>query len=355
MLGGMLTKQLFQVFIVVWGLIVSNIANAIDDAISNTDPTSSAYVNAQHLALIVNKNDQGSINVAQYYQEKHHIADENIIFVDLPLNTKKLTFKEFDLLKADINRQLLASHHAVLFVWTAPYAVECFSITSAFTLGVDEALCKNGCGASQQSPFFNKPLLLASKQSSYPISMLLPTDDFDIATKVIDNGILSQQGAFKSTAYFIKTQDTARNSRAQYFPKDVQSALGKGLSVITKEADSLMDVHDIMIYQIGSAWVNHLPTINFLPGALADHLTSFGGDLYGNAQMNVLSWLKHGATASYGTVSEPCNYWQKFPHSTILLQAYVNGATAIEAYWQSVAWPSQGLLVGDPLAAPYAQ
>lgn len=354
MLGHTLTKRLIHIFIVIAGLITSNFVNAIDHELTRNIIKSTAYVNAQHLALVVNKHDQSSMNVAQYYQQKHQIPDENIIFVNLTPYTKKLTFDAFEQLKSTINRQLLSKHRAVLFVWTAPYAVECYSITSAFTLGVDENLCKNSCSTSQASPFFNQPTQLASKQSSFPMSMLLPTDDFDIATKVIDNGVLSHAGVFKSSAYFIKTQDTDRNSRVQYFPQDGQSAQGKGLSVVTKEADSLFDVHDVMIYQIGATWVKDLATINFLPGALADHLTSFGGDLYGSSQMNVLHWLKHGATASYGTVSEPCNYWQKFPHSTILLQAYVNGATAIEAYWQSVAWPSQGLFVGDPLAAPYA-
>jgi hypothetical protein len=33
----------------------------------------------------------------------------------------------------------------------------------------------------------------------------------------------------------------------------------------------------------------------------------------------------------------------------------VSGATAIEAYWKSVAWPAQGLFVGEPLAAPYGR
>jgi hypothetical protein len=29
------------------------------------------------------------------------------------------------------------------------------------------------------------------------------------------------------------------------------------------------------------------------------------------------------------------------------------GETLIESYWKSVAWPAQGLLIGEPLAAPY--
>ncbi|MNT97055.1 hypothetical protein D3C72_2392840 [compost metagenome] len=70
--------------------------------------------------------------------------------------------------------------------------------------------------------------------------------------------------------------------------------------------------------------------------------------------MSSQRWLEAGATASYGTVSEPCNYWQKFPNPTVLLRRYLSGMTALEAYWGSVAWPAQGLFIGDPLAAPYA-
>nr|WP_234406303.1 hypothetical protein [Methylobacillus glycogenes] len=47
--------------------------------------------------------------------------------------------------------------------------------------------------------------------------------------------------------------------------------------------------------------------------------------------MSSLRWLSAGATASYGTVSEPCNYWQKFPNSAVLLKYYLMGASAIEA------------------------
>jgi uncharacterized protein (TIGR03790 family) len=107
------------------------------------------------------------------------------------------------------------------------------------------------------------------------------------------------------------------------------------------------------------AEVGKLGTLGFLPGALADHLTSFGGDLLEsaekNGQMSSLRWLEAGATASYGTVSEPCNHWQKFPNPAVLLRHYVQGNSAIEAYWKSVAWPAQGLFIGEPLAAPYGR
>jgi uncharacterized protein (TIGR03790 family) len=85
-------------------------------------------------------------------------------------------------------------------------------------------------------------------------------------------------------------------------------------------------------------------------------LTSVGGRLVpDNGQSTVLEWIDSGATASHGAVSEPCNHLQKFPHPQVLLLHYLQGATALEAYWKSVAWPQQSLFVGEPLAAPFAR
>jgi len=53
-------------------------------------------------------------------------------------------------------------------------------------------------------------------------------------------------------------------------------------------------------------------------------------------------------------VSEPCNHLRKFPHPLVLLGHRLQGATAIEACWRSVAWPQLSLFVGEPLAAPFA-
>jgi hypothetical protein len=69
--------------------------------------------------------------------------------------------------------------------------------------------------------------------------------------------------------------------------------------------------------------------------------------------MSSLRWLEAGATASYGTVTEPCNHQQKFPLPAMAIFHYLSGATAIEAYWKSVAWPGEGLFIGEPLARPF--
>jgi len=113
-------------------------------------------------------------------------------------------------------------------------------------------------------------------------------------------------------------------------------------------------VQDVLFYFTGLASVPEITKNTYRPGAVADHLTSFGGQLLGNPhQMSALEWLKAGATASYGTVVEPCNHLSKFPHPGVLMHWYAHGDTLIEAYWKSVASPGEGVFVGEPLARPF--
>ena len=72
------------------------------------------------------------------------------------------------------------------------------------------------------------------------------------------------------------------------------------------------------------------------------------------ARPRLLAFLDAGAAGSYGTVTEPCNYPQKFPNP--LDYFYQNrGFCLAEAYYQSLQNPYQGLLVGEPLSAPFAR
>ena len=119
------------------------------------------------------------------------------------------------------------------------------------------------------------------------------------------------------------------------------------------DADELRDRRDVLFYFTGLAAVAGLETLRFRPGAIADHLTSTGGVLTGHAQMSALRWLEAGATASYGTVVEPCNFATKFPQPALAIARYTRGETVLEAYWKSVAMPGQGVFVGEPLAAPF--
>ena len=312
-----------------------------------------AALTAAQLAIVINDADPGSVTVGEYYRKARAIPAANVVHVSIPGKPHRIDPDQFARLRQSIDRQLPAGIEAVLMVWTAPYAVNCNSITAAYTLGYNDAQCSNGCAAGKPSPYFNTVSSRPFRQFGIRLSMLLPSDEIGVAKAVIDRGVASGFKTAPAGAYYLVTSQKARNARAPLFPRNV-TVPAKKLTVKTLYSDTLEGRRDIIVYQTGMASVAKLDTLGFLPGALADHLTSFGGDLLGaNGQMSSLKWLEAGATASYGTVGEPCNHWQKFPQPTVLLQHYLNGATAIEAYWRSVAWPAQGLFIGEPLAAPY--
>ena len=313
-----------------------------------------SVIGPDNVALVLNDADPSSVRVAEYYRIARHIPEGNIVHVIIKNAPNILSLPEFLQLQSEIERQLNTKEQVILLAWTAPYAVECNSITSALTLGFDANQCLNTCAAGKLSPYFNSVSKKPFDDMHIRPAMLLPNDSFLHAKALIDRGVQSDKGVFHASAYYLTTSDANRNSRSSFFPPSGFNIPGAGLAIVNSHSDSLFGVRDIMIYQTGAVNVDGLDSLGFMPGALADHLTSFGGDLYGKkGQMSALRWIEAGATASYGTVSEPCNYWQKFPNPSVLLKWYVSGATAIEAYWKSVAWPSQGLFIGEPLASPY--
>jgi len=329
-------------------------SNALATGVDSATPVKSSVLGPENVALVINDADPNSVEVGEYYRVARGIPTKNIVHVKIQEAPRKLTLSQFTRLKWEIETQLHPAEQAIVLAWTAPYAVECNSITAALTFGYDAEQCKNTCAPGKPSPYFDSASRKPFDDYGVRLAMLLPTDSFPRAKALIDRGVQSDAGVFRSTAYYLVTSDASRNSRARFFPPSGLYIPRTGLAVMTIKSDKLVGARDVMIYQTGLAWVDELDSLNFLPGALADHLTSTGGDLYDKNQMSILRWLDAGATASYGTVSEPCNYWQKFPNPAVLLKWYVSGATAVEAYWKSVAWPAQGLFVGEPLAAPYA-
>ncbi|UVW29943.1 TIGR03790 family protein [Massilia sp. H6] len=327
-----------------------------------------AALKPAQLAIVINDADPDSVAMGEYYRKRRGIPATNVVHVSIPGKPRSIGVAQFRLLKQAIDSKLGPSIQAVLMVWTAPYAVQCNAITAAYTLGYDARQCAHTCAAGQPSAYFNSASKRPYTDHGLRPSMLLPTALPPIAgppaslapeqarqgaQALVERGVAAGARSLPASAYYLATSEVARNSRAGFFPPAGHLPAHR-LTIRRMTADVLEGAHDVLVYQTGMAQVAKLETLAFVPGALADHLTSHGGDLLGSSQMSSLRWLAAGATASYGTVSEPCNHWQKFPNSAVLLRRYLGGDSAIEAYWKSVAWPAQGLFIGEPLAAPYA-
>lgn len=311
----------------------------------------------EDVAVIYNMHDAQSEQVARYYVQARQIPVENLIGVALPRPEKEvLTPHEFESLKQQIDARL-TSQQVLLLVWRTPYAVQCNSLTSALTLGLDLSQCRKTCDPGRDSPYFNSASLHPWADHHLRLSMLLPVTSVEAAKALIDRGVLSEFSLNDAHGYFLKTKDVARSRpREPFFPPDGMTIKSKKLTLHTVDQEAIESQQSVMFYFTGKPKVDYMLTNSYLPGAMADHLTSTGGVLRDSqGQMPATRWLDAGVTGSYGTVSEPCNYWQKFPNPMVAMSHYVAGETLIEAYWKSVKWPAQGVFIGEPLAKPFAR
>lgn len=308
---------------------------------------------SQQLAIVVNEDDPQSKRIADYYQLKRGIPDENIIRVKIPSDKKSIGHEKFDQIYQQVKKNTPPHIQFYALAWNQPYKVACMSITSAFAFGFDEAYCAKGCNSTRQSAYFNSATRRPYHDLGIRPTMMLAGSSLEQVRDMIDRGVEADASYPKGTAYLVSTSDKARNVRSQFYPLVVDK-LGQRINIQIENTDALSGKVDVMFYITGLKQVKKIDSNQFVNGAIADHLTSTGGVLFGGGQMSILRWLEAGATASYGTVVEPCAFPQKFPHPAIVIDRYTRGETLIEAYWKSVAWPGQGLFVGEPLASPYA-
>lgn len=315
-------------------------------------PQPARALDHRQLAVIVNTQDPLSVRIGDYYAKRRRILFQNVIKVSFPPGKAVMSRQEFDTIKAQVDTQTLPNVQAYALTWAIPYRVACMSITAAFAFGFDPAYCAEGCKPTRPSPYFDSPVSRPFTQLKIRPTMAIAAVSFDRAKALIDRGVASDGTWPRGTAYLLSTSDSARNVRSTWYPIVEETIRGR-LNVRWLREDSLRDEDDVLFYFTGKKTVEGLETLRFVPGGVADHLTSAGGVLVGGGQMSALRWLEAGATGSYGTVIEPCNMLQKFPHPAIIIGHYLAGETLIEAYWKSVDMPGQGIFIGEPLASPF--
>ena len=310
------------------------------------------WLTSSELAVIVNQADPLSVQIADYYRQQRKIPRRNLISVKFAPDRPELSPSEFSQIQKTLDQQLPAYIQAIALTWAAPYRVGCMSITTAFALGFDTAYCANQCKLTKANPYFNSNSVDPYTDFKLRPTIAIAATSFEQAKALIDRGIAADGTEPGGTAYLLSTGDKTRNVRSAFYPQITQYFSTRFTTqVIT--GDTLKNKSDVMFYFTGLLKVDQIDSNQFRPGAIADHLTSFGGMLTDSSQMSSLRWLEAGATGSYGAVVEPCNFPQKFPHPGVVMDHYLSGNTLVEAYWKSVAMPGQGIFIGEPLARPF--
>ena len=322
----------------------------------------STPLEARHLALVINGADPLSEALGTRYVRARGLRPQQVIRVRFPPGRPMLSAAEFQSLYLQVKRQTPPQTQAYVLAWAAPWRVECVSITSAFAFGQVRSPCGDTCRMTPLNPYYARGDVRRpwSALGLRP-TMLLAATTPEAGRSLIERGLAADGTAPPGTAYLLSTSDSARNRRAERFAALLRGS-APGFHVRLLQGDGIRGVRDVMLYMTGLTVVPDLASNHFRPGAVGDHLTSFGGMLTGpsgrssdggNGQMSALRWLEAGASGSYGTVVEPCNHPAKFPDPGLLLSYYRRGDTLIESYWRSVAMPEQGVFIGEPLARPW--
>ena len=327
------------------------------------------------LGVLVNDADPLSVAIAEYYVAAREIPAANVVHLTLPSSTAdSISSTDFAPHRDVVLAALEGTDvQALAITWTKPYRVENMSITSALSLGwkaIGDTCTDPNANAATPNPYAMAP------RSSRPWddlgfrpSMVIPATTIEEATALIDRGIAADDTWPMGSAHMMVTSDLIRSARCREDPMygyvnecqilldqwDTASATdgGSGVAGSIVMADSIVGVTDVLFYVQGLASVPDLETNTYVPGAVADHLTSYGGQIPTSGQMSAIEFLRAGATGSFGTVVEPCAYQQKFPDPALLVPRYFIGGTLIEAYWGSVDWPAEGIFIGEPLARPW--
>lgn len=338
-----------------------------------------------NVVVVANAASSNSLELANYYCEKRGVPPQNVLRINWTGSKVDWTKADFEsFLRLPLN-SLLASRNLsnqvdfVLLSMDIPYRVN-LSTGSGATSGINSTTAAlfygfkpDGCNlpncpagivscnlpnpssnayAGSESIFRQTPPISASSNSW--LVMMLTFSNLAKAKAIVDLGVASDSSFPTQTTYLAKSYDLFRNVRYVEFDDAIfNTRLYGGYSLNSTNTYTSANLPILLGFQNGVSSYNLYQTA-FVPGAMVDNLTSYGGLLFETSgHTGVMDFLNAGATASYGTVVEPCNYLEKFPTSmNYFYQA--RGFTIAESYYQSLTNPYQGILVGEPLAAPFA-
>ena len=325
--------------------------------------------------VLVNQQDPESLELGAYYAAARGIPQRNIVRVSIS--------KTPDLAPAAFTNQVvqpLLDHLAAADVegqidfaavaWRQPYRTaggalsnQFNSITAALLYGVKSAPYPTPCNltAAALSPVHEADISFATLRPSLPgrpfAATLLTGLTLASAKLLVDRSVAADFTHPGGDVYLLHTSDIARNVQWPQFD-DAAMAMRMTpapLSVIQADQDKLGNTADVAGYFAGLP--NHRPEVetnSYTPGALGNHLTSFGGRIHDSiGQMSILRWIETGSVGAAGTVDEACNFTNKFPSARVHLH-HARGYALAESFLQSIQHPYQTLVVGDPLCQPYA-
>lgn len=356
------------------------------------------------VAIIVNSANPISSQIANYYAQARGIPSANIITVNLG-NNNSISSSDFNTVRQAIISEisLKPNIQAMAFAGEKPFYVNngsdncsssghsCMSITSALSMGYSSS--HTGGGLITATSYHLTDSLTPRTSHNFIPASVIAGRTFDEAKGYIDQAVASDNTYPNiGNVHSFQTGDTARSGGRRSDMLNVMPNLfnsGNAISNILTDnwggggnpydsANYLSGQSNVIGYHTGSYLVFNVPSNNIVPGALADHVTSFGGFLASTdgwvtngqypvrmndapqPQMVLTYWLDNGFVMSAGTVQEPWVGGQpnggladKFAIVSELWKTYYTGGSALQSFANSIKRPGQTIIVGDLLANPW--
>lgn len=317
--------------------------------------------------VVINQNSPDSQDLANYFCEQRCVPPENVLRITWTGDNRAWSDSQFSsrLLSPLLNqlnvRQLTNQIDYVVLSMDIPFQTisngSVNSTTSALFYGLK---AYGGSDPGVTNSYAQSELVFAqSPPASAPgvsfLTTMITGDTLETARRLIDQGVASDGMHPSQPVVLEKTSDPSRNLRHLLFDNAIINVKIRDNSAIVRvNSDETSGQSGFFGVQTGlDKWT--LSPGTFVSGAIADSMTSFGGIIFGpNAQSNLLSFLNAGAAGSYGTVAEPLTDTQKFPDPQVYFYQ-ARGFSLAESYYQSVTAPHLGLMVAEPLAAPFAR
>lgn len=317
--------------------------------------------------VIINQNSSNSLALGNYYIEKRQVPCENVLRIAWAGSNVSWSGSEFTTVLLNPLQEMISGRSIsnqidyVVLAMDIPFQTilsltNFNSTTSALFYGLKtdggtDAGVTNSYAASEAVFYQAKP---ASALTASYLATMITGNTLADAKRMVDQGVAGDGKSPIQPVMLAKSPDYDRNIRYPFFDNAIFNVkvLGRS-SILRTNLGDILGQPGLLGYETGLARYNI--TLNqFVPGAIADSLTSFGGVIFGNNdQTNLLAMIRAGASGSYGTVAEPQTNPQRFPDPQVYFYQ-ARGFSLAECYYQSVNEPYLGLTVAEPLSAPFA-
>lgn len=320
---------------------------------AQNETTKHVNVRVGNVLVLANANRSDSLEIAAEYCRARNLPAVNLLRLDVN-SAISIGGSEYNSqIQAPVDQRLRELGPAVDYIVITrgvPYRVNKQSVTAALTFG--------GLGNMlPEQPFFGQQRPFDGALPCHGVFMkpttALITYSVQDALDLMERSLVIYPSPERAGTFYFCDGKGPRGIRNRHIPMAIARLHALRANATHDMEPSLANRLDIMAQFTGIPSVK-MTGNTYLPGSLLDNVTSWGGYLLdGRGHTTLTEMVRHGVCGAYGTVVEPTNNPTRWPTFT-LPEHYARGFNLADSYLASVRDIRLGVVVGDPLAAPFS-